>query len=171
LSHPLIYFFSLSQGSVKLVFRYFDDNFTKNPVFRTKLNFCSGAVHKGRHATRGGGHRYVTTSLQALRDSCVDPYRKTMEFHIKKLYECALRTLSILRGTKKRRKKHHPPKELPYGFQYGFHMEHFTFSTIWIPTTSSSTFVRILVHSRICTMLPTKTLPLYINFQKTGKSK
>jgi hypothetical protein len=50
-------------------------------------------------------------------------------------------TLSILVGAKMRRKKsrlNHPlgnGLEFPYGFQYGFHREHF------IPTTTSSRIV------------------------------
>jgi hypothetical protein len=84
------------------------------------------------------GFKYPTNIFQnpygAYRDSCVDPYRKTMEFHMKNLYG----------GAKKRRKKgrlnHHPPKEFPYGFKYGFYREHSI-----PPTTSSSALVRILV--------------------------
>jgi hypothetical protein len=61
-------------------------------------------------------------------------------------------TLSILGDAKMRRKKsrlnHHSPKEVPYGFQHGFHMEH-SLRKHFIPATaSSSAFVRIMVHSQ-----------------------
>jgi hypothetical protein len=60
-------------------------------------------------------------------DSCVDPYRKTMEFHMKNLHECAhFPYLGVKkRGEKKSIKPSHPKGFsiwIPYGALYPLHL-------------------------------------------------
>jgi hypothetical protein len=86
--------------------------------------------------------RRVMTLRISLCDSCVDPHRKTMEFHMKNLYECAhFPYLGVQKwGEKKSIKPPFPkgisvriPAWIPYGafhalpteFPYGFHRVHF----------------------------------------------